>query len=150
MSRRQEVFDAIVSELKKITIANGFQQDIGEVSQILKRHERVNRFPAALVHTGGFQEAKERFPTRSKQAELTVLITLFARYDSEGTDLNKIINDVEKTLEDDTTMGKSFIIDTWVAGITSSEDEQISEGPVNRADLEIRVIYRHVRAAPGD
>ena len=148
MSRRQEVIDAVITELKKITIANGYQQDIGEVGFIFKRPDRVNAFPAALAHTGAFEEAKERFPTRSKQADLALTITLYAEYDQEGRDLHKLISDVEKALETDPTLGKTYVIDTWVAGVSSMEDEEASEGPVNRTDLEVRIIYRHARATP--
>ncbi len=148
MSRRQDVIDAVVAELKKITIANGYQQDIGEVAWIFKRPERVSGFPAALAHTGGFSEAKERFPTRSKQADLSLTVTLYAAYDQEGRALHALISDVEKTLEDDPTLGKSYVLDTWVSAISSMEDELASEGPINRADLEVRVLYRHARATP--
>ncbi|KKN70766.1 hypothetical protein LCGC14_0427610 [marine sediment metagenome] len=147
-SRRQTVLTAIDTELRKITVVGGFNNDIGEVAYIFKRAERVHKFPAALIHTGGFDETKERFPTRSKQAELVVVVTLYMANDVDGQKLMDFIADVEKTIEDDPRMGQTFIIDTILGAVHAVEDEDTAFGPVNRADVEIRCVYRHPMGSP--
>ena len=150
MSRRQELFDAIKTELEKIS-------GIAKVSTVpLAIEDARDRFGfpfLALSYAAERKETAAMAGPSAKRSELDIIVDVYVRDETDPlTALNTQIENVEKEIEDDVNLGKTFVVFARVVEVemtTLSEETEESGGAFyGIGAVLVRIDYRHERAVP--
>jgi len=102
-SRRSNIVKALVSKLKTINGQGAFLTDVGE--QVFPRllfWDEVSEFPAIHINAGS--ETREYLTGGQKNRFLNVTIRCYVRDDDAQDMLNKLMEDVETVLEQNSDM----------------------------------------------
>jgi len=144
---RENILSNIVTTLKTITIANGYNYDIGLVSRepFNWNNMKPQDYPAALVVWK--REAKDATGLQGQHvlADMTVTVrgVVWANTELE-TALNNFLNDVEKVMCVDTDRG-GYGEYTEPLAITVFQTELIDFAIF---DFDFRVVYQHLYGSP--
>jgi len=110
MSKRESILDNIVTTLKTITTANGYNNNIGLVTREASDWSKLlpNQKPATIVLWSSDEKDTETIPMAGQYvlSSLNVVIRgiVYAKSDIEGA-LNDFAEDIEKVMAVDETRG---------------------------------------------
>ena len=152
---RVETIEAKVEErLNEMSIANGYNYDYanveaGEDLRILESLEQRNEFPVVFCPGGNEgPPSNETAPTTKDERRIEIDVFGYAKSKDHGTQLNKIRQDVERTLI------RSGEVPLGITGVTTINlvtvlKDQIPDNP----DLEMIILtfaaqYRYTRGDP--
>ena len=143
MTKRQDIRTAIISRLNGITIANGFNNDIGLVSRQLKGHEAVtpDLFPAAFVVNE--DEKKVDGDVDDLENSLQVQITCYVQDDEDTTNkLDLFLEDIEKAIcpNTDRDLGDSSLEIINILPLDIKTDKGVFT-PIGIADFTFQIKY---------
>jgi hypothetical protein len=144
---RENILSNVVTTLKTITIANGYNNDIGLVSREPFDWNNIlpKDFPAALVVWKKEDKDATGLQGQHILADMTVTIrgVVWAAQELE-TALNNFLNDVEKAMCVDTDRG-GYGEYTEPLTITVFQTELISYAIF---DFDFRVVYQYLYGSP--
>ncbi len=154
MSKTDTLRDAIIADANDVTVANGFNTTIGQVSAFpLLAAEAI--LPAfCLVEGGGVVSDPEAFTGRTGLATATFNGRLFIKSTTPHQVLDNFQDDIRNAIERTTgnTVGVSNVEaatvsfgDTSIAARQGREDTD--SGSVHRRDCEIEVRYLYTRGS---
>ena len=142
MSKRNEIFISIKSELQKIPNVR--------IETHLQKIEDTEKFPWIGLHS--LTERKSFAASAGpagRQSILEILALVYVRAEEPISALNSVIDAVEANIEDDPTLGKEYPVFARVAEIsllaTSSEIAESAGGFYGIAEILIEVNYRYER-----
>jgi hypothetical protein len=144
---RENILNNVVMTLKTITVANGYENDIGLVSRDVFNWTKVQPkdFPAVFV--GWTPEDKDATGLQGQHilADLTVTISgvVWAENDLE-TKLNTFISDVEKAMCADTDRG-DYAEYTEPLTIRIMRTELVT---FVLFDFSFRIVYQYLYGSP--
>ena len=148
MSRRQELLDAVKTELQKITGVT--------VSTLPRSIEDAQDegFPFMFIEYA--REAKETAAAAgpsAKQNELDVLVTVYVRDESDPlSELNTQLASIEEEIEDDVKLGKTYVVFARVVELemvnVASETADSAGAFYGIGTALVRITYRHQRGTP--
>ena len=148
MSRRQELFDAVKTELLKIAGVTFSQlpltiddaQDKGFPFMYIE-YAREDKETAAMAGPS------------AKRGVLDILVTVYVRDETDPlTALNTQLANIETEIEDDLTLGKAYVVFARVVELemTNVAAETADSGGAfyGIGSALIRITYRHPRGTP--
>ena len=148
MSRRQDLFDAVKTELQKITGAtiSTLPRSIGDAQD--------EGFPFMFIEYA--RETKETAAMAgpsAKQNELDILITVYVRDATDPlTALNTELAKIETEIEDDVKLGKPYVVFARVVELemvnVAAETADSGGAFFGIGTVTIRITYRHPRGTP--
>ena len=148
-SIRKQIIDNIASELNKITIAHGYNQDIKyvEKNKLLPPDQlTLDQFPAAFIIAA--KENKKHADVDAVESDFEVIVEGVIKSNADTDDMQQLstnlINDIEKCLMVDETRG-GIAIDTHCFQVVT--DYQIFIG-YSVFDLHFNINYFHDRYNP--
>ena len=147
-SVRERILNNIETELKKISRANGYHEDIKSVQRWSQRGNSLLDVPAIIINAG--PDDWENSPNPLVTANLTVYLDLWIRQpndDKNPTDklLNDILMDIYEALMADNTRG-GIAHDTTIKSITPFET--IEGEPHAGLIIEVLIHYRFYQNDP--
>lgn len=148
MSRRQELFDAVKVELQKITGAT-----ISTLPRTIEDAQNEG-FPFMFIeYAHETKETAAMAGPSAKQNDLDILVTVYVRHATDPlTALNTQIENVEKEIEDDLTLGKSYTVFARVVEVemvnVAAETSDSGGAFFGIGTVLIRITYRHPRGTP--
>lgn len=145
---RDRIIENLVTALEGISIASGYDFNIGVVTRYRRAPEQLGSLPAIVLQE--LNEAKEREPNAGKQCELELGLEVWTETienddNSFAQRVNELIKNVEAAAELDTTRG-GLAADTVVIGNETylSSESQAHGGVL----LTVRISYRHALGDP--
>lgn len=148
MSRRQELFDAVKTELQKIAGAtiSTFPRTIEDAQD--------EGFPFMYIEYA--HEAKETAAAAgpsAKQNELDIQVVVYVRHESDPlTALNTELAKIETEIEDDLKLGKTYVVFARVVELemtnVAAETSDSAGAFYGIGTVLIRITYRHPRGTP--
>jgi len=148
-ARRRACRDAVVALLKTITTGNGYNSDIGEVTDEKKSRRDISAFPAVIVGYG--VEEKEQAAMHMKRGILTLRMVQFCEEPGAEDKNDDLSADIEKALE--TQVGGQFLSLGYVDEVTvilidPADEKQSTALGMLQWVVEVEITYRHTRADP--
>lgn len=143
-SRRQSIVDSLVDVLKTIDGTGSFLSNVyGNVSPRLKFWDEITDFPAIHLNAGG--ETREYQGGGYKDRYLSVLVRIYVNEEDAVLALDKLIEDVETVLEDNSRLAytdKQGVsqFTHQISIISIDTDEGVLE-PYGVAEISIQVRY---------
>ncbi len=99
MSSRALIAKALVAEIKKISVINGYKTDLWECAiDRMKFWDEINQWPMVCVVPG--QETREYLPSRFQWGFLGISLKLYVKNEDPTEDLENLITDIEKVIND--------------------------------------------------
>lgn len=147
MAVRESIIDNIVDTLKTITVAGGYNNDVGLVSRqpFGWNTLKPENYPAALVVWK--TETKDATGLQGQHIMSTMVVTIrgvvYAKEELE-TELNEFLDDVEKALCADTDRG-ALAEYTDPVRITVYQTEIINFAVF---DFDFEVVYQYLYGSP--
>jgi hypothetical protein len=145
---REKIMDNIKTVLTAMTIANGYENDIGSVQRWRQHGNNKVTMPLIVIVEGSESNEDDAYPLTT--CKLDVGIVLFVREAETsvvdtGQALNSLLGDIKKALKADITRGGNAV-DTQVRSIQPFENDegQIEAGLI----IEIAILYRHQQTDP--
>lgn len=151
MSRRQEILDAVKVELNKISGAN-----VTQVPRSIEDLQDAGKLPALVVRY--LDEEKENALTsgsdnKSSKLKIGVQVYVRAQADSDPLNaLNTLFASIEKEVDDDFTLGKSYPVFARVTAVGADsimrEADEAGGSRYGVGAVEISIDYRNDRGTP--
>ena len=148
MSRRQELFDAVKTEILKITVAT--------VSTLPRTivYAQDEGFPFMFIeYASETKETAAMAGPSAKQNELEIQVVVYVRDATDPlTALNTQIANIETEIEDDLKLGKTYVVFARVVEVdmvnVAAETSDSGGAFFGIGTALIRITYRHQRAVP--
>lgn len=143
-TRRQAIVNSLVDVLKTIDGTGSFLSNVyGNVSPRLKFWDEITDFPAIHLNAGG--ETREYQGGGYKDRYLSVLVRIYVNEEDAVLALDKLIEDVETVLEDNSRLAytdKQGVsqFTHQISIISIDTDEGVLE-PYGVAEISIQVRY---------
>lgn len=145
---REKILANIKSELEKISIENGYRNDIASVQRYMQHGNSLADVPCIIINSG--PDKWSASDTVIIRASFTVLLDIwFRQNENDPTPTDKILNDlladIYQCLWNDTTLG-GYAEDIDFSGIDPFET--IEGQPHSGGTIELTVTYRFLQADP--
>ena len=103
MSVRASIAKALTNKLKTINKDSGYNTDLYETAfPHLKFWDECNQFPCIYMSTGS--ETRDYLPSGFKWAFLGISLKLYVKSETPAEDLENLLEDVEKVLDNNRTL----------------------------------------------
>jgi hypothetical protein len=143
-SKRQKIVSAVVARMEGISVADGYETDLGETVRDWKVNYQEDELPALSVcdTVADIDFVNGNIDAPSQQHRLPVLLRVFCKSDTPAEELRKMVSDVIKAVGGDpgwTVDGKRLAMFTRVtkAGIIVPNESFEIAG----AAVEIEITY---------
>lgn len=147
-TRREQILDALRTQLATITTGNGYENDIVNVQRWKQRGNSVQDTPCIVIAAG--EETKNPTPNPLYTCDLPVFIDVWLAQeedDETATDtlLSSLLGDVEKCVMANTTLG-GLANDILIRG--NAPFEGIEGSPHAGIVVIIQINYEHLFSDP--
>ncbi|HWQ36955.1 MAG TPA: hypothetical protein VNQ79_29255 [Blastocatellia bacterium] len=109
---RQQLVDAVVARMQTISVAGGYETDLGARVADWPRRFHEDELPALGVYDLQQQDEKENIGSRRTVHRLPVQIRIFISSDTPARELRRMIGDVERAIGADQRWG-GLAVSTW-------------------------------------
>ena len=148
MSRRQELVDAVKVEIQKIANVT--------FSQLPRAIEDAQNEAFPFMYIEYVSESKETAAMAgpsAKQNDLEIQVVVYVRDETDPlTALNTQISNIEEEIEDDVTLGKSYVVFARIVEVDmvniAAETADSGGAFFGIGTVLIRITYRHPRGTP--
>lgn len=153
-SVRNRIRDALIYQLKQITINNGYRNNIVEVHDVLPSMEKLRNFPAVVVVLGdenivNYDVQSSTFKTMQKDLQIFLHIFL-QEHNDVGQAQDRIIADIEKMIGIHFGLeGEDGQCTTFLSQIVSSRPFGLTVNKPNcGVTINLRARYQQLRKDP--
>ncbi|MDX1388944.1 MAG: hypothetical protein R3344_07120 [Acidobacteriota bacterium] len=147
-SKRKAIKSAIVSQLGNISVANGYNTDVGEIVDKDTDIRGVNAFPAIQVTYG--REDKAQNELHRKRGMIEFDIKVICKKPDADDACDDLAADIENNLETkvgNLHLGLGYVDEVELLEIDARGNSDEIDRSVRIWYLLVRVTYRHARAA---
>ena len=127
-SKRQNILNALRDTvLPVITIANGYNFDVGEIERGIRQIDALpdSKFPA--IYIARTDEERSNLTGNQFQATLNAILVGYVKnstgIDGAQEDLDDLIEDITKAIETDRTLGVSGVKWTEIVGVATDDGD---------------------------
>lgn len=148
MSKTDTLRAAIIADATAITVAGGFNTDIGQVSAFPLLAAEAIAPAFCLVEGGGVEAEVEEINTRTGVRTATFNGQLFIKSATPHQALDDFQDDISNALERLTgnTVGVS-LVEAVTVSFGDTTTEETDSGSVHRRDCQIEVRYLYTRGS---
>lgn len=150
-TREEEIFDALLVELQKITAATTIETTMKLLTEVEQRDDFpwIGLFPD---NTTMFTAATGKtVDSSAKQNQASFIIMVYVREEDPTSKLYELLGEVKKQIDDDPKLGKTYPVFAHVDEVDFGQihvSDESGDRLLGEMEITVRVDYRHARENP--
>lgn len=151
--KRQEIRDAVVTAIQRVTMVNGHSLDVGEVGTTYQRKDKIVDWPAVQVVYG--EEERAHNELHRKRSELLLHAVCWCKGQGDTFTPEQEADELSAAVEQEVELhtggqylGLGYVDNVTLEGISPFETDEDMTGGTRLYILDIRVVYRYERGSP--
>lgn len=143
-SRRDSIVSALAEKLKVIDGTGDYLSNLYEnVKPVLEFVDEIDDFPAVRLNAG--PESREYLGAGHSNRYMSVMVRCYVREDDSVTAINKILEDVETVIEDNSRLAytdrQGNTQHTKTISVISIDTDEGVFNPLGIAEIQLEIMY---------